>query len=402
MKPSILFLCLLLLHACKGQFSPSEIPPLNQPLVGAEQTELYLPLLQDKRVAIVANQTTIIGSAHLVDTLINRGVEIVKVFAPEHGFRGDSGAGEHIADGRDSKTGLPLISLYGKTKKPTAQMLSDVDIILFDIQDVGARFYTYISTMHYVMEAAAESNIAVIILDRPNPNGHYIDGPLLQPAFKSFVGMHPIPIVHGLTIGELAQMIMGERWISSSADKPLRLTVIPCKNYSHQSRYKLPMRPSPNLATQRSIYLYPSLCWYEGTIVSVGRGTDFPFEVIGFPGNTLGKFSFTPRDIPHVAVNPPHEGKSCSGLQFSEIPLNELENLNELHLDWLVDMYRNYRGSEPFFESPDFFDKLCGSDQLRLQLQQGMDAAAIRQSWQVDLKSYKEMRRKYLLYTDFE
>jgi uncharacterized protein YbbC (DUF1343 family) len=375
--------------------------PSAVPITGAEQIELYLPLLQGKRVAVVANQTTTIGATHLVDSLLSLDIHVVKVFAPEHGFRGDAGAGEHIADGKDAKTGLPLISLYGKNKKPGAGMLSDVDVIVFDIQDVGARFYTYISTMHYVMEAAAEYGQEIIILDRPNPNGHYIDGPVLESKFTSFVGMHPIPIVHGLTVGELAHMIVGEQWIPAFLGKEERLHVVPCKNYDHNMRYILPIRPSPNLATQEAIYLYPSLCWFEGTVVSVGRGTALPFEIIGFPGNTVGSYSFHPKDIPHIAIDPPHEGAICTGLDLSGIGIEKLANQHEINLEWLYELHKAYKGEKPFFQSPDFFDKLCGTDRVRVMIQQGETPAAIRQSWKAGLESYTVMRKKYLLYNDF-
>jgi uncharacterized protein YbbC (DUF1343 family) len=399
-KSFCLLLCMYLLVACHGQQHTAHDSAVILPITGAEQTDAYLPLLQGKRVAVVANQTTTIGTTHLVDSLIGSGISVVKVFAPEHGFRGDAGAGEHIADGKDAKTGLPLISLYGKNKKPSPQMLDNVDVIVFDIQDVGARFYTYISTMHYVMEAAAEKGIDIIILDRPNPNGHYIDGPVLDLKFKSFVGMHPIPVVHGLTVGELAQMIVGEHWIDAFRGKERLLRIITCKNYNHTDRYKLPIRPSPNLATERAIYLYPSLCWFEGTIVSVGRGTALPFEVIGFPGNTFGDYHFTPNDIPHVAMDPPHKGKDCVGIDLSQLPVEELANARAVRLDWLVDLHKAYSGEKPFFQSPDFFDKLCGTDRVRLMLQAGASAEAIRQSWAQELERYAVMRKKYLLYAD--
>ncbi|MFN5622165.1 MAG: exo-beta-N-acetylmuramidase NamZ domain-containing protein [Flavobacteriales bacterium] len=402
MKSICFHVSMYLLLSCHGQQHTTVDTPSAAPITGAEQTELYLPLLQGKRVAVVANQTTTIGATHLVDSLIARGIRVVKVFAPEHGFRGEAGAGEHIADGKDAKTGLPLVSLYGKNKKPSPQMIEDVDAIVFDIQDVGARFYTYISTMHYVIEAAAEKRIEVVILDRPNPNGHYIDGPVLDLAYKSFVGMHPIPIVHGLTVGELAQMIVGEHWIEAFNGQEAMLHVIPCKHYDHTTRYHLPIRPSPNLATQRAIYLYPSLCWFEGTIVSVGRGTAAPFEIIGFPGNTVGDFHFTPKDIPQVAMDPPHEGVECTGLNLSLMPLEELAYADSIRVDWLVELHRSYSGQKPFFQSPDFFDKLCGTDRIRKMVEEGASAEAIRKSWADELHAYKVMRAKYLLYADFE
>lgn len=369
-------------------------------ITGAERTELYVPFLSGKRVAIVGNQTTRIGNTHLVDTLIAMGVNVVKVFAPEHGFRGDAGAGETIRDGRDSKTGLPLISLYGKNKKPSAAMLADTDIIIFDIQDVGARFYTYISTMHYVMEAAAENNKEVIVLDRPNPNGFYIDGPVLDLKYKSFVGMHPIPVVHGCTVGELAGMINGEKWLTGGVE--CKLKVIPCSNYEHKDLYTLPVAPSPNLPSMASVYLYPSLCWFEGTIVSVGRGTNLPFQCIGYPGNKTGKFHFTPRDIAGVAIDPPHEGKECTGHNLEEFGEFYITASGQLYLDWIAGMYESAVDKSAFFNSPEFFDKLAGSDVLRKQIIAGKSKEDIRKSWQEGLTEYKTMRKKYLLYTDFE
>ncbi|MFM7725998.1 MAG: exo-beta-N-acetylmuramidase NamZ domain-containing protein, partial [Flavobacteriales bacterium] len=289
-------------------------PAANLPVCGAAQIERYMPELHGKHVGLVANQTSRIGQTHLVDTLLRLGVDIKAVFAPEHGFRGEAGAGEHISDGKDPITGIPVLSLYGKTKKPTAEMLKGIDVIVFDIQDVGARFYTYISTLHYVLEAAAEHHLKVIVLDRPNPNGYYMDGPVLEMKYASFVGMHPIPIVHGLTIGELTGMILGEHWLEKNPD----VVVIPCVGYSHEMTYPLPVRPSPNLPNNHAIALYPSLCWFEGTEVSLGRGTDAPFQIIGFPDCNAGSYAFTPRDLPGVAPHPPFENKICRGLDLRQ------------------------------------------------------------------------------------
>lgn len=369
-------------------------------VTGAMRTELYLGELGSKNVGVVANQTSLIGKTHIVDSLLALGVHVRKVFAPEHGFRGDSGAGETIKDGRDTKTGLPLISLYGKNKKPSKEMIADLDVLLFDIQDVGTRFYTYISTMHYVMEAAAESGKKIIILDRPNPNGYYVDGPVLDPAYKSFVGMHPIPIVHGLTVGELAKMINGEKWLENRLT--CDLMVIPCENYRHADFYELPVRPSPNLPNMAAVYLYPSLCWFEGTAVSVGRGTDKPFQVIGYPGNPSGKLKFTPKDIPGVATDPPHEGRECTGHDLEEFGLTFIVTSKSLYPDWLKATYDQYPEKEKYFTSPDFFDKLAGSDRLRKQIIAGKSVGEIKKSWEADLKSYKILRKKYLLYPDFE
>ncbi len=368
--------------------------------VGAARTQLYLGELKGKRVGIVANQTSLIGRTHIVDSLLSLGIELKKVFAPEHGFRGDSGAGETILDGKDTKTGLPLISLYGKNKKPSAEMIQDLDILVFDIQDVGARFYTYISTMHYVMEAAAEQGKKVIVLDRPNPNGFYVDGPVLQPEFRSFVGMHPISVVHGLTVGELALMINGEKWLNNGMQ--CDLSVIPCDGYKHSDLYELPVRPSPNLPNMASVYLYPSICWFEGTAISVGRGTDKPFQLIGYPGCSTGKSEFTPKDIPGIATDPPHEGKACKGHDLEEFGLTFIVTSKALYLDWTKGMYDEYPDKKGFFTSPEFFDKLAGSDQLRKQLASGFSVSDMKKSWQKDLGDYKEKRKKYLLYPDFE
>jgi uncharacterized protein YbbC (DUF1343 family) len=393
MKHVFLVLLFATFLACRSQStSPFAAERLQ---TGAEQTELYLETLRGKRVGIIANQTSLIGNTHLVDTLLSMGVEVTKVFAPEHGFRGEAGAGEHIADGKDPKTGLEVLSLYGKLKKPTPAMLEKTDILLFDIQDVGTRFYTYISTLHYILEAAGENDIEVIILDRPNPNGHYIDGPVLDMKFRSFVGMHPIPIVHGLTIGELTQMILGENWIK----KEPSVQIIPCKGYTHKDYYSLPVRPSPNLPNDRAIALYPSLCWFEGTEVSVGRGTPNPFQIIGFPGCSAGTFTFTPIDIPGIAMDPPFENKPCSGLDLRDASTSQ-KRFIELELDWLIAMYQASPDKDSFFLASGFFDKLCGNSGVREMVIAGKSASEIRASWQSDLLTYKSMRIKYLLYPD--
>ncbi len=368
--------------------------------VAAERTEQYLHLLAGKKIAIVANQTSTIGNTHLVDSLVSLKIDVKKVFAPEHGFRGEAGAGEHIKDGNDVKTGLPIVSLYGKNKKPSAEMLKGINIIVFDIQDVGARFYTYISTMHYVMEAAAENNIEVIILDRPNPNGFYIDGPVLKMEYQSFVGMHPIPVVHGCTVGELAQMINGEGWLKDK--KKCALTVIPCENYSHNDLYNLPIHPSPNLPNMSAVYLYPSLCWFEGTTVSVGRGTETPFQIIGYPSNTTGKYEFTPKDIAGVASDPPHENKKCMGHNLNEFGEFYITSSKELYLEWLFGLYEKCDDKSKFFTNEKFFDQLAGTDKVRKQLMAGTTASDMRKSWVSDISAYKLIRKKYLLYTDFE
>lgn len=397
MKHPLLILLFAAFLSCRSQTIPAEIPKAVSLRTGAEQTERYLKLIENKQVGIVANQTSVIQSTHLVDTLLQRGVRIAKVFAPEHGFRGEAGAGETIQDGKDPKTGIPVLSLYGKTKKPTPEMLAGVDAIVFDIQDVGARFYTYISTLHYVLEAAGEQGKEVIILDRPNPNGHYIDGPVREEKYASFVGMHPIPIVHGLTVGELSQMILGENWIKQ---KP-KLTVIACEGYSHSDFYSVPVRPSPNLPNDRAIALYPSLCWFEGAEVSVGRGTPYPFQILGFPGCTAGTYAFTPVDIPGIAMDPPFENKRCNGLDLRDGVSAETGRFKQLELGWLFAMYTSSPNKDTFFHANGFFDKLCGTARVREMLLAGKSEQEIRASWQPELQRYKSMRANYLLYPDF-
>ncbi len=360
---------------------------------GAERTDQYIPLLRGKRVAVVTNQTGMIGRVHLVDSLLSIGVDIKKVFAPEHGFRGEAGAGEHVADERDKRTGLPLVSLYGKNKKPSPTQLADVDILLFDIQDVGVRFYTYISTLHYVMEAAAEQRKQVVVLDRPNPNGFYVDGPVLDTAFRSFVGMHPVPLVHGMTIGEYARMINGQHWLRGGVQ--CGLTVVPCTGYDHASYYELPVKPSPNLPNMAAVYLYPALGLFEGTIVSVGRGTGKPFQCIGFPGCTLGDYTFTPRATPG-AMDPPYAGKPCTGLDLSSFGEIYSRADPRLDLQWLIGMYRSTPDKAKFFNS--FFNKLAGNASLRKAVEAGEAEDAIRARWQKDLEAFKQMRKPYLLY----
>jgi len=362
---------------------------------GASQTENYFGLLKNKRVAVVANPTSVVGKAHLVDTLITSGIQVVKIFAPEHGFRGEAGNGDHVSNGFDKKTKLPIFSLYGSHTRPTAEMLSNVDVIVFDIQDVGVRFYTFLATMQEVMEAAVISKKPVIILDRPNPNGYYIDGPVMtDPKLYSFVGQLPIPIVHGCTLGELAKMINGEGWLTGK--KSCELTVIPCSAYTHNSYFELPIKPSPNLPNITSIYAYPSLCLFEGTCISIGRGTALPFQQFGFPKCKVGETSFTPKEIPGVSTNPPYENQLCKGIKVS------IEKRpTELNLSWLMTMYSNYLNKEKFFSSPGFFDKLAGNTLLRKQVASGASEDEIRASWQKDLDSYKAIRKKYLLYPDF-
>ncbi len=363
---------------------------------GAECTERYLPLLEGKRVAVCGNQTSVVAKTHLVDTLLSRKVNVVKLFCPEHGFRGQAEAGATIASGKDPLTGLPVVSLYGKNKKPTAEQLQGVDVVLFDLQDVGCRFYTYISTLHYVMEAAAENGVKVIVLDRPNPNGFYVDGPVLEPQYKSFVGMHPVPIVYGMTIGEYARMINGEKWLANGVQ--CDLTVIKLEGYTHETRYALPVAPSPNLQTTEAIYLYPSLCLFEGTNVSVGRGTDQPFEMYGAPGMQSGDYRFTPRAIPGVSENPPFKGLECRGYLLHDIAADNLNNPGRLNLSYLLTAYRNCVDQSSFFLKNNFFDKLAGTDQLRKQLVVGASEEEIRASWEPDLEKFRHIREQYLLY----
>jgi len=354
--------------------------------LGAERLDAYLPLIENKKVGVVGNQTSMIGNTHLVDSLLSLRIDVVKVFSPEHGFRGKADAGAKIEDGIDSKTGLPIISLYGKNKKPYPEQLEGIDVILFDIQDVGARFFTYISTLHYIMEAAGENNFKVIVLDRPNPNGHYVDGPIREGNFESFVGMHPIPIVHGMTIGEYAKMINGENWISTRCD----LSVIKMENYTHKMSYDLPVKPSPNLPNAKSVNLYPSLCLFEGTTVSIGRGTDSPFQHFGAP-YLESNYSFIPKSGAGSKY-PKHENKTCFGtdLRFQE------DYLTAINLNWIIEAYNQYPEKEEFFNN--FFDKLSGTDKLRKQIIAGKTAKEIKVSWQKGLEEFKRVRGKYLLY----
>jgi len=358
---------------------------------GAEQLDAYVPDLQGKRVALVVNHTSLVGKTHLADTLLSKKVKLVKIFAPEHGFRGDADAGEFVSNATDKKTGLPLISLYGKNKKPTAEQLSDIDVIIFDIQDVGARFYTYISTMHYVMEACAENKKKFMVLDRPNPNGYYFDGPVLKPAFKSFVGMHPIPVVHGLTVGELATMINGQGWLTGQAKCDLK--VIKVANYTHQTRYVLPVRPSPGLPNEVSVRLYPSVCFFEGTSVSLGRGTEFSFQVAGAPNPVYGSFTFTPQSNA-IIKKPPYENQLCYGQDFRQ------DTTSRFTLKYVLDFYNLAPDKTKFFLATKHFDYLAGTDELKKQILAGMTEAQIRETWKEDLKNYAALRTKYLLYAE--
>ncbi|MBQ6771896.1 MAG: DUF1343 domain-containing protein [Bacteroidales bacterium] len=357
----------------------------------AMQMNDYLPLIKGKRVGIVANQTSIVGETHLVDTLLSLGVEVKKIYTPEHGFRGTADAGAKINSGKDEKTGLPIVSLYGKNKKPTAEMLQGIDLILFDLQDVGVRFYTYISTMSYVMEAAAENGLPVIVLDRPNPNGFFVDGPVLKHENQSFVGMHQVPVVYGMTIGEYAKMVNGEGWLKGG----LRcdLTIIPINKYNRNAIYELPVRPSPNLPNWESIYLYPTLCFFEGSIVSIGRGTETPFQVFGHP-DMCGSYVFTPKST-SGATKPLLEGQRCRGENLVEFAHDYALNDNQLHLEWIIEAYQ-LLSDKSFFTN--YFRLLSGDKQLQKDIENGKSADEIRASWQSDLEAFKAVRAKYLMY----
>jgi len=364
-------------------------------ITGAERLYRYMPALKNRQIGLVINQSSVIGNTHLVDTLCALDNCVARIFAPEHGFRGQAEAGETIQDGQDVRTGVPIISLYGRKKKPTPDDLAGVDMMIFDIQDVGARFYTYISTLFYVMEACAENNIPLIVLDRPNPNGFYVDGPVLDTRLESFVGVAPLPIVHGCTVGELARLFKGEGWINRPDQ--LQLQVIPCMNYTHQSVYELPVKPSPNLPNMRSVLLYPSLCMFEGTVMSIGRGTNSPFQVIGHPDFPIDSFSFVPR--PNAAAKyPVHQGWKCKGVNLGSLNLDSLRSQTQLNLEWLLYFYENFPDQQQFFLKNNFFDLLAGTRQLRLQIEACKTEAEIRASWEEDLAFFKKIRLGYLLY----
>jgi uncharacterized protein YbbC (DUF1343 family) len=382
------FMALLAISlSCRGT-APAKLK------TGAEQPEKYLHLLQGN-VGLVVNHTSIAGEVHLIDFLLQQGVKVTKILTPEHGFRGDALEGELVKDGLDKKTGIPVISLYSSSRKPAPAHLQDLDVLVFDIQDVGARFYTYISTMHLVMEACAENNKPLIVLDRPNPNGDYIAGPVLQDKYKSFVGMHPIPVVHGCTVGELAMMINGENWLNNNLK--CKLTVIPVMHYTHSMRYTLPVPPSPNLPNELAVRLYPSLCFFEATSISVGRGTEFPFQVLGGTKPELGDFTFIPKAPPEAAIRPLHEGKICYG-----VDLRQLEKIPPFTLRFFLDFYNKFDNEKEFLTRENWLNTLAGSNKLINQIRQGLSETEIINSWQPELDKYKLMRKKYLLYPDFE
>lgn len=371
-------------------------------ITGADQTSKYLPLLKGKRVAILANPTTIIGKVHLVDSLQKLGINIVKVFGPEHGFRGNASAGDKVSDEVDKQTGIPIISLYGGKNKPSKADLADVDIMVYDLQDVGCRFYTNINALARLMEACYENNKELLILDRPNPNGYFVDGPILDMKYKSGIGMFPIPISHGLTIGEFANMVNGEGWLTNGVK--CKITIIPVANYAHDMPYTLPVKPSPNLNTQQSILLYPSLCLFEGTIFSQGRGTYFPFSILGNPDmKDKYTFSFTPTSIKGMAETPLHMDKVCYGLDLRNYDTEILRKNKQINIAWMIELYNAYPYKEKFFDSKQSkemgsIDKLAGVASFKEQIIAGVSEAAIRKSWEPGLNAYKEMRKKYLIY----
>ena len=374
-----------------NSYLPQEVIP------GAERVAIYEPMLKNKKVALVVNQTSMVKNKHLVDTLLKLGVDIKVIFAPEHGFRGKADAGEVVSDTKDTKTGLPIVSLYGKKKKPLPEDMKGVEMVVFDIQDTGVRFYTYISTLHYVMEACADNKLPLILLDRPNPNSHYVDGPVLDPAFKSFVGMHPVPVVYGMTIGEYAGMINGERWLLNKAK--CDLTIIENKHYHHHSYYELPVRPSPNLPNIKSVLLYPSICFFEGTTISLGRGTDKPFQVLGHP-KLNETFSFTP--MPNEgAKEPPLNGQKCFGIDLSTLTTGSIMAEKQIQIHYLIDFHEKMKAKgEKFFLDNHFIDKLAGTDALRKQIESGKTEKEIRATWQPGLDAFKKIRAKYLIYSD--
>lgn len=382
MKVWICCVCVLLYFSSVKAVSP-----------GVESWETYASLLKGRKAGMVANQTSRAGRQHSVDFLREHGVDIVRIFSPEHGFRGDADAGETIGDAQDKKTGLPVVSLYGKKKKPAPEDLKGIEVMLFDMQDVGVRFYTYLSTLHYVLEACAENHIPVIIFDRPCPNAFYVDGPVLEMKYSSFIGMHPVPVVYGMTIGEYAQMINGEGWLKNGVR--CKLTVVPCQGWNRSMVLPLPVRPSPNLPDSVSVMLYPSVCFFEGTVVSEGRGTDTPFQCFGHPQLKNMPFSFIPRSIPGMSKSPKCLGQTCYGMDLRN-KYDEVRQGERLRLDWLMAAYRNYSGSTPFFTP--FFEKLAGTDRLRKDITEGKSETEIRASWQPELEKFKQIRNKYLIY----
>ena len=382
---------LMAVGSIQAQCQSLRFIPKEQYVCGAQDTENYLHLVESKRVGVVANQTSLIGETHLVDSLVVLGVNVKRIFCPEHGFRGAADAGAKIIGGKDEKTGIEIASLYGKTEKPTDEMLKDIDIMLFYLQDVGVRFYTYISTLSYVMEACAEHDIRVVVLDCPNPNGFYIDGPVLKPENKSFVGMHPVPVVYGMTIGEYGKMVNGEGWLKNGVH--CELTVVSIPGYDRNAIYELPVKPSPNLPNWESVYLYPSLCFFEGTIVSVGRGTDHPFQIFGHP-DMRGEYTFTPQSK-SGASKPMYEGQLCRGFNLTDFAHDYAINPCELQLNWLIDAYHQLK-DKGFFNN--YFVKLSGDSQFQRDMENEKSADKIRASWSDEIEEFKGIRNKYLIY----
>ena len=411
-----LFVAALLLYFSSYAQITTKLTKGSPIIPGAERMDVYLPLLKGKAVAVFANQTSMVGNTQLVDTLLKKGIHIVKIFGPEHGFRGNANAGEEVNDALDKKTGLPIVSLYGEHKKPNKGDLKGIDVLVFDIQDVGVRFYTYIASLQYYIEAALENHVPLLILDRPNQNGFYVDGPIMEPKFKSFLGLQPIPIVYGMSMGEYAMMLVGEKWLTPEANKinsynittqptidtPFHIQVIKCKNYDHNSKYVLPVGPSPNLKEMQSIYLYPSTCFFEGTVLSEGRGTDKPFQIFGHPSLPKNLYAFTPK---------PNEGSKsskcfyqvCYGWNLSNTMEAILKKLNKkIDLSYLIEAYKLFPGKDSFFLKNQFINKLTGNVVFAQQIKEGKAAAEIRKSWEPGLEAFKKIRKKYLLYKDFE
>lgn len=391
------FLMLFFQQNCTAGPTEVQEDAPKDPVVAAERTDVYFPLLENKKLGLMVNHTSLVGSTHLVDTLLSTGMQVEVVFAPEHGFRGDADAGAVIGDGVDDKTGVKLLSLYGSKHKPDPEDLAGLDLVIFDIQDVGARFYTYVSSMTYLMEACAEQGIPFLVLDRPNPIGHYVDGQVLDTAYSSFVGLHPIPVVHGLTVGELATMINGEGWLNNGVKADLQ--VITCENYDHQTFYDLPVAPSPNLPNMKAIYLYPSTCFFEGTIASEGRGTEKQFQIFGHPDFPAGDYEFTPVSR-KGALKPKLEGQLCRGFDLSGLSMDSLRNITTLQINYLIDFYRDFPDKDALFLKNLYLDKLAGGSELREAILSGTSAEAIRASWQPGLDAYKEKRKAYLLYAE--
>lgn len=422
---SLIFSILIILTNCTAQKSQpgtnqQQVPKNNEEensiLPGAERISVYLPLIKGKRIGIFANQTSMVGNTHLVDTLKKLGVDIKVIFGPEHGFRGTADAGEKVGNYVDEKTGIPVVSLYGGKSRPDENDLKDIDILIFDLQDVGCRFYTYINSMQSFLEAALENHKPLLILDRPNPNGFYVDGPVLDPKFKSGVGKQPIPIVYGMTMGEYAKMLCGEKWLTEkaneineynvatkqTADTPFHMLVIKCQNYTHNSKYILPVRPSPNLPDMQAIYLYPTTCLFEGTALSEGRGTEKPFEYIGHPLLPKSMFSFTPHPN-EGAKSSKHYGEVCYGWNFGGTSGEVLKKTDKkIQLKWIMDAYKIFPGKDSFFLKTNSFNRLAGNDILMQQVKDGKSEEEIRKSWEPALDEFKKMRKKYLLYPDFE